>query len=277
VTVGILGLASVGAAVYALAEKGSGAGDNNAALQSAVATTVHSKTADIAMSVTISLGAGPGLKIEGNGATDLVKHATNLTMSLNVEGQTLAERVVIAGSTGYVNLGPEVGTVVPGKSWVSEDEGSPTTGASSVGSGGIFSDPSTLIAVLDTEGTSVRALGPSTVVGTPVTGYSIHLGPAGIAKTIRSETIPKSARSAVASAHFHSLDYRVFVDGTNHLRQVRAEGSFAAEGIQAKASSTVDFSDFGTSVTITPPSPNQVVPIEQFEKIVQQDEGTATI
>src|SRR6185437_4481176 len=55
VTVGILGLASIGAAVYALAEKGSGAGDNNAALQSAVATTVHSKTADIAMSVTISL------------------------------------------------------------------------------------------------------------------------------------------------------------------------------------------------------------------------------
>ena len=157
VTVGVLVLASAGAAVLAIVEKGQGPSENNTALQSAVVNTVHSKTADIAMSLTISLGAGPGIKIEGNGATDLIKHATNLTMSLNVDGQALAERVVIDGSVGYVNLGPAVGIVVPGKSWVSEDEGSPTTGSSGVGSGGIFSDPSALIEVLNTEGTSVRA------------------------------------------------------------------------------------------------------------------------
>ena len=86
--------------------------------------------------------------VEGNGDSDLARNATNLTLAFSAGGQALTERAVIDGATAYYNIGPLVGAIVPGKSWVSMDVGKSSSSSSGVGTGGIFTDPSTLIAVI---------------------------------------------------------------------------------------------------------------------------------
>lgn len=274
VTLGILALLTAGAVGLAIAQKGGGSSDANAALQRAVTTTLHSKTAKTSLSLTIGVGSGQqSLTVFGKGDTNLVTDGTNLTMTFSVGGQTITERAIVDGSTGYFNIGPVVGSIIPGKSWVSEDQG----GASNqvVGSGGVFNDPATLIAVLRAQGTQVRSVGTSTVQGLQVEGYALHLGRAGIEKSIRSERLSPSARQSVASARFKALDYQVFVDESDHMRRIRASGAFSEGGLGATVASTIDFTDFGTPVTITPPPASEVVPIGQFEKIAQQNGGNA--
>ena len=181
-------LAATGVAVYERSHSGPSTGT---ALTSAVATTEQSKTADVALSMSLGAG-GPSVTIAGNGDSDLAKNATNLTLAFSADGQPLTERAVIDGPTAYYNIGPLVGAIVPGKSWVSMDVGKRASSSSSFGSGGIFTDPSTLIAVIGAPGTALHALGPAVVNGSHVQQYSVHLGPAGIKKAIGSDTSPST-------------------------------------------------------------------------------------
>ncbi len=266
-------LAGAGVAAYELS--GYNGSDTGSALSSAVTTSLHGRSADVALSMTIGAG-GQGLTIAGNGDTSFATSASNLTLTYSVGGQPLTERAVIDGSTAYYNLGPVVGDVVPGKSWISIDMGKDASGTSGVGAGGIFSDPSAMLTVLRAEGTAVHALGSSSVDGAPVQGYSIRLGPAGIAKTITSEHVPAYMRAEVSSVHYSRLSYEVYVDGANDLKQIRTTGAFSVAGQGATIASTMEFSNYGTAVSVQAPPAGQVIPARQFDQVARQDQGTST-
>jgi hypothetical protein len=265
-------LAGVGIGMYAVSKSGP---DTGTALTSAVTTTEQSKTADVALSMSIGAG-GPSITIAGNGASDFATNATNLTLSFSAGGQQIAERSVIDGATAYYNIGPLVGEIVPGKSWVSMDIGSSASGSGSFGTGGIFSDPSTLLAVIGAPGTALHSLGPSGVGAARVQQYSVDLGPAGIKKALSSETLPSSLRAEMSAVHYTEMDYVVAVDGTNHLTQVRTTGAYSVAGEHFTVASTMDMSDYGTSVTVAPPPASAVVSYQRFETIAGQDRGNAT-
>jgi hypothetical protein len=265
--------AGAGAAAYELS--GYNGSDTGSALSAAVTTSLHSRSADIALSMTIG-ASGQGLTIAGIGDTSFATSATNLTLTYSAGGQPLTERAVIDGSTAYYDLGPVVGDVVPGKTWVSIDTGKDVSGTSGVGAGGIFSDPTAMLSVLQAEGTAVHALGSSSIDGVPVQGYSIRLGPAGIAKTIASEHVPAYMRTEVASVHYSRLSYDVYVDSASHLKQIRTTGAFSVAGQGATITSTMEFSNYGTPVSAQPPPASQVVPIQQFDQVAKQDTGTST-
>jgi hypothetical protein len=264
-------LAGAGIAGYELSRSGT---DTGTALTSAVTTTENSKTADVAMSISIGAG-GSSITIAGNGDSDLASNATNLTLNYSAGGQAFAERAVIDGATAFYNIGPLVGEVVPGKSWVSIGVGK-TSGSNSFGAGGIFSDPSTLIAVIGEPGTAIHSLGPSTLDGANVQEYSVDLGPAGIKKAISSQAMPNALRSEMSMVHYTQLGYIVAVDGTDHVAQVRTTGAYSAAGEKFTVSGTMDMSDYGTPVTIEPPPANQVVSSQRFDAIARQDSGTST-
>jgi hypothetical protein len=274
VTVAAVTVVLVGAGVagYELSRSGT---DTGTALTSAVATTVQSKTADVAMSISIAAG-GPSVTIAGNGDTDLANNATNLTLTFSSDGQPLTERAVTDGATAYYNMGPLVGEVVPGKSWVSMDVGKSGSGSSSFGAGGIFSDPNTLIAVIGAPDTAMHALGPAVVGGDRVQQYAVDLGPAGIKKVLSSESLPSNLRAEMSMVHYSRLDYVVGVDGTDHVTQVRTTGAYTAAGEQFTVSATMDMSGFGTPVTVVRPPADEVVSFQQFESVAGQDQGAST-
>jgi YD repeat-containing protein len=265
-------IAVIGVVVYAV--KGPGP-DPNGALESAVAHSVDAKTADVALSVSVG-AAGFHESIDGNGTTNFVTDASNMTMTYNAQGRSIVERAIIDGSTGYFNVGPIVGEVAPGKSWLSLNvsRGS-TSGPNGVAGGGIFSDPNTMVEVLRTTGTTVSMLGSSTVDGVTVQGYAIDLSAAGIAKVVRSSQVPASVRAELSQVHFDRLDYVVDIDGANHLKEVRVTGGFGAEGLQATVTSAMHFSDYGIPVHVTPPPADEVIPLLQFEKLQAQAQGHA--
>ena len=265
-------LVGTGVAVYERSHSGPNTGS---ALTSAVATTEQSKTADVALSMSLGAG-GPSVTIAGNGDSDLARNATNLTLALSADGQALTERAVIDGTTAYYNIGPLVGAIVPGKSWVSMDVGKSSSSSSSFGTGGIFTDPSTLIAVIGAPGTALHALGPAVVNGSRVQQYSVNLGPAGIKKAIGSDTLPGNLRAEISMVHYNQLDYVVGVNGTNHVAQIRTTGAYSAAGEHFTVTGTMDMSDFGTPVTVAPPPASAVVSFQRFETIASQDQGTST-
>ena len=145
---------------------------------------------------------------------------------------------------------------MPGKSWVSMDNGKSSSSSSGFGTGGIFTDPSTLIAVIGrSPGTGLHALGPAVVNGSRLQQYSVHLGPAGIKKAIGSDTLPGNLRTEISMVHYNKLDYVVGVNGTNHVAQIRTTGAYSAAGEHFTVTGTMDMSDFGTPVTVRPLRP----------------------
>jgi hypothetical protein len=261
----------VGTGVVVYAVNGDGTNPTNA-VETAVANLHRAKTAEVALA--ISIGAnGQEVKITGNGETNVLTNATNETINYDAGGRSFSARAIIDGSTAYFNYGNGVGRIVPGKSWVSMNVGQ--SGGSSQSSG-IYNDPVAMVAVLGSSGTVVRAIGASDVNGISVQGYSIDLRPAGIQNLLRSGNFPSSVKDELSSAHFSSLDYIAYVDAANRLRDVRTVAHYSFAGQQFTAHGDMSLSAYGVRVAITDPPANEVIPLQQFEKIAAQSQGTAT-
>ncbi len=74
-------LAGAGVAAYELS--GYNGSDTGSTLSSAVTTSLHGRSADVALSMTIGAG-GQGLTIAGNGDTSFATSASNLTLTYSV-------------------------------------------------------------------------------------------------------------------------------------------------------------------------------------------------
>src|SRR3974390_71806 len=133
-TAGAVLFAAAGGPAHPLAGR-SGTTDTGSALASAAAATRRSGTAHVALSMAFA-GAGGKVAIAGNGDTNLVSNASNLTLDLSVGPHEVAERALVVGSTVYVNLGSLVGQIVPGKSWVSEPAEATSSGSGRAATGG---------------------------------------------------------------------------------------------------------------------------------------------
>jgi YD repeat-containing protein len=269
----VLLIAAIGVVFYAV--KGNGP-DPNAALEGAVAHSVGARTADVPLSVSVG-AAGINESIDGNGTTNFVTDASNMTMTYHAQGRTVVERAIVDGSTAYFNVGPLVGEVAPGKSWLSVNVSSgSTSGPNGIAGGGLFSDPNTMVQVLRTSGTTVTMLGSSIVDGVPVQGYAIDLSPAGIARAMRSTEVPPSVRTLLSQVPYKRLEYIVDIDADNYLKEVRVNGVLGAgEGLQATVASAMHFSDYGIPVHVSAPPGDEVIPLQQFQRLEAQAQKPA--
>ena len=158
---------------------------------------------------------------------------------------------MIDGATAYYNLGPLVGEVVPGKSWMSMERRETVRRVrSSFGAGGIFTNPNSLIAVIGAQGTAVRSLGRSDVGGAGAQRVRPPPGPGGDqegAFVAGAADGPCGPRCRLA--HYKRLDYVVAVDDTEHLTQIRTTGAYSVAGQNFTVTATMDMSDYGTPVS----------------------------
>ena len=93
-------------------------------------------------------------------------------------------------------MGNLIGQFLPGKSWLSLDVGELATGGSKdLGLGGNTLDSSPLAALklLTQSGNTVTDLGPATLNGTSVEGYSVKMNPKVIEDKIESAKLPELA------------------------------------------------------------------------------------
>jgi hypothetical protein len=215
--------------------------DANAAVVAAVNSALAGHSADISLTGSGS-AAGSSFSITGTGSIDFTQNTAQVSVDLADGAQQVSEQVMYDNKVIYVNLGSAIGQIFPGKSWVSLSlsQLSPTGGVSSLGSGTTFgSDPAAALQTLRQEGNTATDLGPSTVDGASVEGYSVHI------------TNP-------------DLDYRAYVNSAGQLVRLTADVHATLAGQSVHEADTVDFSNYGAPVSVTPPPAVEVAPFQTF-------------
>ena len=98
------------------------------------------------------------------------------------------------------------------------------------------------------------------------------LDQAALTRLLASSGFPSFLRTAT----YTHLDEQAYVDGSGHVSRIVAAGTYLDSGQTVTASTTLDLSHYGTSVSVAPPPPTQVVPELQFEATASRLTHAAT-
>ena len=217
--------------------------DADAAVVAAVNSSLSDRSADVAISGSGS-AAGNNFSLNGTGAIDFTQNAMQVSLDVTDGTQQVNEQAVYQNDVVYVNVGNAIGQIVPGKSWVSLtlSQLSSVAGVSSFGSNDtVGSDPAAALQALRQSGNGATDLGSSTVDGVHVEGYAVQM----------------------TNPH---LGYKVYVDSAGQLVRLTTDVNETLVGRDLSETTTMDFSNYGTSVSVTPPPAGEVTPFQTFLK-----------
>ena len=262
-------LAGVGVYVFGHAEAAA-----TMAVTAAASQSLDARSADMSLSVTMS---GPGLneQITAQGAFDFPDQTGTFTVSVPTGGQTTSEQIIEDGGTVYVGLGGLIGSVAPGKSWISASPGQLSSGGGSGLGGGVtqWSDPSQMLQQLQSSGATVTSDGPTTYDGTSVTEYSVTLPSSFYAQYLGS--LPSSLQQFTSGLTLPNLTEKVYIETGNLLRAVDMPFSFGVMGKTFSMDMQMSFTNYGTPVTVTPPPMSEVIPYTQIGAIAGNSGNSA--
>lgn len=272
VLVGLLIMALVAGGLLFVVGGGTGA---EAAVRDAVARSAADRSAAVTLSGTVSV-AGRSVAISGSGVVDLGSEAAQLTLSGRAAGQQVTEKAIFVEGTAYLNL-PTLSSLVPGKTWISMD----LSTLKGTDEGGGFNpeiNPASWLSLLGQQGNQVTALGPSTVGGTPVQGYSVTIDKSTIDADLSSANVPSWLRSVLSEVTFSDVDAKVYVDGSGLLRRVTVstqETIGSSDVVEIQESTT--YSDYSAPVAIGAPPPSDVITFEQVLHSLDAGPGLKTL
>ena len=247
----------------------------NAAVTSAMTDAIGSRTATVSVSGSVSAG-GQVLPVLGSGQLDFASGASEMQMTIGNDSiGRIDESVIFDGDVLYFNLGDLISQMVPGKSWVSLDLSSVTGSgvAQQLGpTGGLTTnDPAAVLRALSEEGGVASDLGPSTVGGFPVEGYSVTLDPSAVRAALDRSGLPAWMKRITSQISDTGLSYRVYIDGSGQLRRLESDSTESADGQTVATNETLDFSGYGETLTIAAPPSGKVVPFLTFVKIANSE------
>jgi hypothetical protein len=176
-------------------------------------------------------------------------------------GQKFPEQIVYVGGQAFYDLGAIVHYVTPSYNWVSTDLAAGGPGSPGIGVGGVLADPSALVSLAQASAPSAREVGSVRLNGVPVTEYSVSLDQAAVTHLLAAPGLP----AYVHAATYTQLDEQAYVDGLGRVARIVAGGTYLESGHAVRASTTLDFSHYGTPVSVAPPPPTQVVSEQQFQ------------
>jgi hypothetical protein len=263
--------AAVGVVVFA-----TGTNSAEAAVLDAVTSTLADKTAAVHIDTTVH---SPSIDttVSGTGDVDFTQDALDLNLTVDQGGNQIPVQTLYLGGTVYEDL-PGLSQLLPGKSWLSIDLGSPGL-ANRDTPGGLSSagNPTALLKLLETQGNTVTALGSSTVDGVSVQGYKVVLDPAAVKAEIAQDHLPAWISSVVSQLNLGAMSEDVYIDGSGMLRRfstsvTESEASVGTISVQE----TLDFSDYGTSFTVSPPPASAVVDFSQFLQAAEASLGSGS-
>ena len=169
---------------------------------------------------------------------------------------------MIVDGTTYVSY-PQISAVLPGKSWISE----PSTSSST--SGLQVSNVSDMLRVLAARGAVVTKVGGGTIGSTPVTEYKVTLTPSSIASQESTLGVPATDTAEVQQLLGTSgVTFQVYVTSAGQFRRLSLDlGVPASSSTPAvQESVVVDFTNYGTPVSVTAPPASEVATAQQLQQ-----------
>lgn len=224
------------------------------------AATTSSKEASAAFDLTVKTSAGgQEVPVTGHGVFDDAAGVLRMQLTTQAQGQgatTIEERVV--DGTVYLSGMPGVD---PG-TWVKVDPAQLGAMGSSGGMGVTATDPSQQLQMLDQVSDDVQKAGTETVHGVRATRYT---GTIDLQKAVDASgqqgADPAQVRQQLSQLGLTSMPFELYVDDEGRPARMTTTVDATAEGQEIHVVSTIDFSDWGTSVDVQAPA--HAVPLEQ--------------
>ncbi len=237
-----------------------------AAMRDAVSNTLS--TSGVAISVHGTLETqGESFALTGQGQADLASRVASLTVQTSLNGVALDETVVDDGTTTYMSMdvnGASLANRLGGRHWVAFPQPS-SSAMTGVGSGG---DPlGSLRSLLGAQ--SVASLAPRQVDGVSVTGYQATLDPSTLLAKARADLAGSGLTDSQMTTILDSFDLSemgitVWVDAAHRVVREILDLSLASGGVPVREHVTVDYSHYGTPVTVAIPASSDVVSLSAF-------------
>jgi hypothetical protein len=228
--------------------------------QAEVINAVNSSLADRTAHLTLTVneaGSGTGTL---SGGVNFTEGALTVTGSANTGSGPVAITATYVGGTVYEQI-PGLEAVVPGKSWIAIDLGSLTSGAQNGGT-----NPTAALRLAAQQGNVVTATGPSTVDGVAVQGYHVVITQQAVSNELRHA--PAWMRAIVSSVRVGPSSEDLYIDGSGLLRRqtmnVSETAQSGSQGHAVSVTGTVDYSDYGSPVTVTIPPASEQISLQQF-------------
>jgi hypothetical protein len=232
---------------------GSGDAAAQEAVANAAAQTMNSQSADMSLSIDTSV-MGMNENVSATGSFDFAHQLGTMTTTIPVYGQQYSEQEILDGSTIYVNIGGLSGGLAPSKPWISQDVGQ--LGSSN---GPNTLDPTSMLQQLQSTGGTVTSDGPTTYDGTAVTEYVATLPASSMMGEIGK--LPASLQQGVSGLNLPDMQMDIYVTQDNLLKALSVPSYSVSFGGQTMSMQmTMVLSNYGTTVNVTPPPPDQVQP-----------------
>jgi hypothetical protein len=257
------------AAVLAVAGCGGGGGSASFDPVASAATTVNAKSAKLVFQTSIA-GGGQTLHMNGVGSADFQNREASMTLDVGdlLRGSGLPASagetwtIVTQGLVMYMHA-PALAQQLPGrKEWLKLDVAA-VAKSQNVDLGQFRqltqNDPTQMLAYLRATSGKVDEVGTEDVRGVETTHYRAKVdldkvaaqAPPSLRKTFRA-----SIKSLKDSLGTNTIPVDVWVDGDNLVRRLSEHLTVAGGG---KIDFSVDFYDFGTPVSISPPPASETL------------------
>jgi hypothetical protein len=241
--------------------------------------TVAQRTADMDITGSVVDVRGATIPISGDGQVDFTTNQFAASVDFQAAAGSVTEKELTSGSQAYMNIsvdGQSMSVLTGGAQWVSIPF--PQQSAGSIG--GTDVDPLRAITLMEQRGADVESLGPSTIDGEAVSGYSVTPSEAEIQSSLQHEVragqLPASALSDISgeAKALGTLKFDIWIDGNDLLRRESVDVGGGSSGTTADISMT--FQDFGTPVSIEAPAPGSVVSLGQALNDIRNQEAEQT-
>jgi hypothetical protein len=241
--------------------------------------TVAQRTADMDITGSVVDVRGATIPISGDGQVDFTTNQVATSIDFPAGAGSVTEKELTSGGQAYMNItvdGQSMSALTGGAQWISMPF--PQQSAGSIG--GTDVDPLSAITLMEQRGAAVVSLGPSTIDGDAVSGYSVRPSAAEIQRSLEEEVqagqLPASALSNISgeAKALGTFTFDIWIDGSDLLRRESVALGGGSSGATANISMT--FQDFGTPVSIEAPAPGSVVGLSQALSDIRTQEAKQT-
>ena len=234
---------------------------------SSTQSTLAQRTADVTYSGSETVD-GENVPLNGSGQVNFDTNSLSATLNVNVASNNVAVRELLVSDQFFMGMtidGQDMSQLTGGAHWVGI---SLPDQATSSGLGAPNVDPINQLKTLEQKGASVTTLGTKTIDGVTVSGYSVTPTRQEVESEIQQE-VQQNQITALTAQQMEqapnllgTFTTEVWIDGSGLVRQENENIAGGTAGVTAKA--TVTFQNYGTPVSISTPTPSDVIPFNQF-------------
>jgi len=273
----------VGGAAYALISSGSHRSPA-VIVADALRATMSRKTAAVTFSET-DTAAGVTTKVAGSGSIDFAQSSLDLVVYIPVKSQSLQLEVIYTAD-GYFESGPGITDhSIPGKSWVSVSLKDVLSSDPQAAGLFVSANPAALLPYYGNRDDVVKLVGPRPKTRSAARTYAVTVPASSYQRELA--LLPQSAQNGLKNVSYKQLPTDLSIDSSGMVREARMRFDF---GSALQVDETLDFSQYGASLSVTPPAPDATMTVQQFvaassgessaalqgELLTPSDIGTAT-